>query len=623
MTDAFTQLGQFHFLRPWWLLILLVLPVLYWLGQRANQNSSSWSQVINPQLLKYLLDDQQQRAKKWPLMVFILGCVLCLVALAGPTWKKMPQPVHQLDDALVIVLDLSLSMQATDINPSRLIATRHKLIDLLKARQQGQTALVVYAGDAHIVSPLTDDNKTIINMVPALSPLIMPALGSRPATGIELANQALKHGGINSGRILLITDGITNRDVDNISEQLKAAGNQLSILVVGTEQGGPIPIPEQGFLRDKGKIVIAKTNSKPLQKLAQITNAPIARLSLSDADIKTLLPEKTFDLNKSTHQVEREMDQWHEQGPWLILLLLPLAALAFRRGWLLSLLFVVLIQPTPVEAAPSTETKPSLLANLWLTPDQQAAKAFAEKHYQAAREHFTEPQWQGSAAYRAGDFETAAERFAQSDSASAHYNRGNALAKMGQLGEAIKAYDEALRRDPNLADAKANKTLLEKLAKQQQSESQDSNDNSNDNSDANSDKSSDQNSEQSSDQKQDQPSQDQQQNKNDNQQPNTESEQSKPDQEPSEQEQADQASKDEAEQERAKSKAEQANNQQNEPIDSEAQQLSEEQQQALEQWLRRIPDDPGLLLKRKFNYQYQQNRQDNQYVPQQEDETLW
>jgi len=504
-------------------------------------------------------------------------------------------------------------MQATDLKPSRLISTQHKLTDLLKARQQGQTALVVYAGDAHIVSPLTDDTETIIAMVPALSPLIMPALGSRVTAGIELANQAFKNGGINKGRILLITDGIENKDIKTINEQLNSAGHQLSILVVGTADGGPIPIPEQGFLRDKDEIVIAQTDMPRLQQLAQITGAPIARLSLNDSDINSLLPNKAFDLNKTTHQVEREMDQWREEGPWLILLILPFAALAFRRGWLLSLVFVVLIQPAPVEAAAWSE----LSSNLWQTADQQAAKAFKEKDYETASGLFTSPGWQGSTAYRKGDFKAATKYFSQLDSASAHYNRGNALAQMGQFEDALKAYDEALKREPDLADAKANKKVIEELAKQQQQSSSQ-----NKNQQQQSSRNQQPQDQQSQGQDQESQSQNQQQSSEDNQseQQQKVSDQAEP--EPETESASEQAAK-EAEQQQAQSETEQSDTQQNEQAINQAQQLTEEEQQAMEQWLRRIPDDPSVLLKRKFNYQYQQNRQNNQFVPQQENEAIW
>lgn len=633
MTELLTALDQFHFLRPLWLLGLALLPVIYWFGKQSSEPYSNWSQAINPRLLKYLLDDAQQTAKAWPLALFITALAVCLVALAGPAWKKIPQPVHQSEDALVIVLDQSLSMLATDLKPSRQVTVKHKLIDLLKMRKEGQTALIVYAGDAHIVSPLTDDTRTIQSMIPALSPLIMPALGSRVEHGIALARQALKDGGINSGRILLVTDGIQAQDIERISEQLQSSQHQLSILTVGTADGGPIPIPEQGLLRDKGEIVIAGTGFSQLQQLAQRTGALIANLSLSDSDLNRLLPTGRFDLNKNTREVEREMDQWQEQGPWLLLLILPFAALAFRRGWLLSLCLAIGIQAPTTEAAEPANS--SWLNQLWETADQQAADAFAHQDYQTAGELFSDPQWQASAAYRSGDYKTAAQYFSQTDTAAAHYNRGNALAKLGQLEEASKAYDEALQRDPNLIDAKTNKKLIEALAKQQQNESSsDSQPSDSQPSDENQNQQDKQSKEQSPEQSSEQQKQNQspqqqgqKQNPDNGEQPGSKSngqqqeQQGKTEAAKDNEKAQSQQPKQSEQQDQANTENSHASNQQAASLPES--ELSEEQQQAMEQWLRRIPDDPSVLLKNKFNYQYQQNRQNNAFLPQQEDEVIW
>ena len=629
-------MAQFHFLRPFWLLGLLVLPLLFWLIHQTKQQPSSWHQNIQPQLLKHLLDDQQTPTQRWPFLLFIIGLGVTFIALAGPAWKKLPQPVHKPEDALVIVLDQSLSMLATDQKPSRLIAVRHKLTDLLKARRQGQTALIVYAGDAHTVSPLTDDSQTILSIIPALSPLIMPALGSRVESGIALAVDTLQQSGIDQGRILLITDGIEDNDIPLISKQLNKHHHKLSILSIGSADGGPIPISQQGLLRDKGEIVIATTDFSRLQQLAVATGALIAPLSLNDADLSRLLPAKGLALKKTSRQVDREVDQWQEEGPWLILLLLPVAALAFRRGWLLSLLLIITVQPQFAEANEG--------GSLWLNKDQQAVKAYNSEQYQRAQQIFQNPHWQASAAYRAGDYQAAAELFAQSDDAQAHYNRGNALAKMGQFEEAIKAYQQALTRNPNLNDAKFNQTLVKRLAEQQKqqqpSDAGEQKNNGEDTQQTEPEQQNQQNQEQEQSQQSQQRQQRQQRQQQSSEQQSRQAEQPSPSAENNGQQtskQPDDIDQDNANHEAGASTQEHA---QPEPAVEQEQEreenaadpqksqtlsdsLSAEEQQAIEQWLRRIPDDPGALLRRKFNYQYQINRQNNQYLPQQEDEPTW
>ncbi|WP_240554857.1 VWA domain-containing protein [Oceanicoccus sagamiensis] len=162
-------LDQFHFLRPEWLLAIIPATLLALFFWRQKSSAANWRGAINPQLLDHLIDGGSQRVARWPWLLLLLVWVTASIAMAGPTWTKLPQPIHKKQDALVIVLDLSLSMLAEDIKPSRLVRARHKILDILAQREEGLTALIAYSGDAHIVSPLTDDNPTIANLTPALA----------------------------------------------------------------------------------------------------------------------------------------------------------------------------------------------------------------------------------------------------------------------------------------------------------------------------------------------------------------------------------------------------------------------------------------------------------------------
>lgn len=647
MPEAIMQLTAFHFIRPYWLLALVLIPLLFRLAKNHRGRSSSWAQAIDQPLLAFLLEPSAGNGSRTPLRLAALAIALTALALAGPAWQKLPQPVHKSQDALVILLDLSLSMQANDIKPSRLVKARHKIIDILEQRKQGLTALVAYAGDAHIVAPLTDDTGTVAALVPALSPLIMPALGSRPGLALELAQQLLHDGGVNRGQILLVTDGITVADAERLAELHRKTPHHISILAVGTPEGGPIPLPEQGFLKDGLEIVIAKTELEPMQQLARDSGGRIAQLQMDDSDINYLLPEDMLEFNKASRLVEREFDQWQEQGPWLLLLLTPLVAFVFRRGWLFSLVFLVLLKPP---AAHALEWR-----DLWQTKEQQAAAAFAEGDHERAAQLFESDAWKGSAAYRAGDYQQAVDAFARQDSGEAHYNRGNALAKAGKLQEAVAAYGKALRLAPDLEDAQFNKQLVEQLLQNQQQnpqQNQDDNqqqDQNNQQQDQNNsqDRNQDNNPSQpqdgnqqpdgnpenspppqqdSSDPQQEQrdPSRNDNQNNEQESQPGAEEEQQQPTEQPQAQppESSDQQ-KQEPKQQPSPDREQSA--EQNQQLSSEQiqQQMSEEQRQATEQWLRRIPEDPGGLLRRKFNYQYRQRQLENQFQPQQEGEPIW
>ncbi len=593
-------LTQFHFLRPEWFWALIPSALFFALLWRLQQQNSNWMTTISAELLPHLLDEGSQQKRHHIVIIILFAWLITIIALAGPTWSKLPQPVHQREDALVIIMDLSLSLYATDLKPSRLIYAQRKLTDILHSRKEGQTALIVYSGDAHVVSPLTDDTATIIAMVPALAPNIMPSYGSNAIAGAETALKLMKDAGVAHARILLITDELLEKDLKPVASLFAGDNTDLAILGIGTKDGAPIPTREGGFLKDNnGGIVVAQLNTGTLQSLANKTGGRYILSSISDQDIKFLLPDTVFKGN--TRQIEREFDIWQEQGHWLVLLLLPIMLLSFRRGWLLSLFFAFSIVPDRAEAFEWQD--------LWQNKNQRGEKAFNKGDHQQAAELFKSQDWRASAQYRAGDYQAAAQSYGLNDNAQSNYNRGNALAKAGQIDPAIKAYERALELDPQMSDAIENKALLEQMKQEQESQDQDQQQNEDsEQSSQDEQNQSQQNSDQSKEKSEDQSSQEQQSDQNQQSQSD--------EQQNSEQDSEQQAQQSEDE------KRQQQENQDKDPTDAESEQQSQaqqseqepldtEQQQALEQWLRRVPDDPGGLLRRKFDYQYRQNMQKN------------
>ena len=184
-------LGDLHFLRPAWLVLLALLPLLLWAALRQAPSTSRWREVCDPELLVYLGYEPSRRgARRW-LVLLAVAWAIGSIAAAGPAFREQPQALFKRLDAQVVLFDLSNSMLASDLAPTRLEQARFKLIDLLDRVDEGQVALVAYAGEPFIVSPLTDDANTVRNMVNALDPSIMPAAGSEADEALELAGELL------------------------------------------------------------------------------------------------------------------------------------------------------------------------------------------------------------------------------------------------------------------------------------------------------------------------------------------------------------------------------------------------------------------------------------------------
>lgn len=595
------MLSDFHFLRPEFLWLFILLPILVVMLHRKARQSNSWLQVCDPKLVSHLLVGIESRASILPLILLIVVGSLIILALAGPAWQKLPQPVFQSAEARVYVLDLSRSMDATDIAPSRATRAKLKLIDFLRSHKEGQVGLIAFAGTPHIVSPLTDDSNTIISMVSSLTPEIMPVQGSKPASALQEAIDLLKQAGNPHGDIVLMTDGVDLDDVTPVARKMTSESYSLHVVGVGTAEGAPIPIGQGGFLKDNsGGIVIPKLDVAELKELALAGGGQYVTLSVDDRDVKKLSNTNMQNSIDKESDDMRQVDLWRDEGHWLLLAILPLAALAFRRGWLGVV--VLAITFAPVEESLAFEWD-----DLWLRKDQQAEKLLQQGNAEAAAKLFENKQWQGTAHYRQGDYEQAAQAFANGESLEAQYNYATALAKQGKFQEAIEIYDQVLEQKPDHEDAMFNRELLKKAQQQEQQQQQGS-----DGEQQNQDQ---QNSQSSQEQQGDSQQQGQQSQEN-QQQDGQQGEQQESNQ--GEQQQAQDAAQQEKNQAqqseeelRRQQEAEEGEQAERLRQQQETEQTSEEReaQQATEQWLRRIPDDPGGLMREKFYRESQRNRQ--------------
>ena len=573
-------IANFHFIRPEWLLALIPAIMIAVLLFKRYERSTAWADTIDRELMPFLLVQPPKKPSVNPLPILLLAWVLSILAAAGPTTQKMPQPILEREDALVIVLDLTWSMYASDVTPSRLINAKRKITDLLMARKEGTTGLIVFAGDAHAVSPLTDDNKTILALLSTLGPEMMPAPGSALAPALTLARSLFVSAGAATGRVLVITDEV--RDPQAALRAASALSNQypLSLMIVGTQSGAPIRLPQSmgdKFLKDtQGSLVIPAVNFDDISRFANTSGAAVTELNLLNDDLSVWL-EPPSRLDDSFRVVERDFDLWQELGPYLILILIPLAILGFRRGWLWGLAFIILMPADQAVAA-------DFWTDLWKTRDQQGASALELDAPETAATLFEDPAWRATAHYRNQDFEAAAQDFATSAGVENDYNRGNALARSGDLEGALATFDQVLASDPEHEDAAFNKALIEQLL-EQQSQEQDASDES-ESSEQNPQDGSQGEENQESDEQD--PSQDAQ-----SQQDSDSADASEPSAEEREQAAAEQAKEDQAQEGE-------------ETLQETDEALDPEEAQALEQWLKRVPDDPGGLLRRKFEQQFEE-----------------
>ena len=587
------MLADFHWLRPEWLWALPLIALMTLGLARRQLAPGSWHRIIDPALAPYVLSRTQIKRLNYRWWLILIGGLLVALALAGPSWNRVEQPVFRSEQAVVIALDLSRSMDAQDLTPSRLTRARLKILDILERRQSGQTALVVYSSNAFTVTPLTTDADTVAALVNSLSTDIMPSRGTYPVSAITKSQKLLEQAGAAFGEVLLITDGGTSPAAERAAKDLQRAGYSLSVLGVGTSGGAPIPRAGGGFVTDRsGNIVVPRIESTALRSLAAAGGGRFAALSADDSDIDILLSDPGQRSSASDESLAT--DQWQEEGPWLLLLLVPMAAMAFRRGLIMALAVFLLPVAEPAHAFEWQD--------LWLTKDQQAQRQLEEGKAMEAGELFEDPVWQAVAKYRSGEYGPSAAGFASQDDIENLYNLGNSLARLGEFETAIDAYEQVLEVEPNMDDALYNRDLLKDLLQQ----SQDS---------QGGEQGDQQNASESgggAQQSEGQSQSDQSGQEGASGDPGAEGESSVRDQENVNQDDLDAM---QAELERAAQEAQQQSGEGQEQqgmsqADAEAMRRAQEQRQAMEQWLRRIPNDPGGLLRRKFRYQYQRQGRD-------------
>jgi Ca-activated chloride channel family protein len=424
---------------------------------RNGNGRAALAKLADAALLPHLVRDAGVR-KRFALGLVALAWLLAVGALSAPAWQKIAAPLYVNGAARVVVLSLSDDMLAQDMQPDRMTRARFAVRDLLNGAGDARMALVAYAGAAFTVAPLTDDKNTILNLLQALKPDVMPVPGNDAAAGIRQGVELLQQAHAKGGEIVLVADTADDAAV----AQAKAAhanGVRVDVLGIGTREGAPVPKQGGGFASGSGGTLMARRDDAALDAVAAGGGGRYVALQADGTGASAF----GMPVGEAGHATRAERAQlWRDGGIWLLPVLLVLAALAFRRGWLLALAVFALPIGIPAAHAATWDS-------LWANRDQRALQALQHGNTAQARKLASTTGVRGAADYRAGDYAEAAKAFAQGDDARSQYNLGNALAKQGEYEKAVAAYRQALQRNPKMADARTNLDAVEDWLKKHQS----------------------------------------------------------------------------------------------------------------------------------------------------------
>lgn len=422
---------DFHFLRPWWLLGLIIPCLVYVFSYRQAAARSAWYKVCDKNLLDFLLVKSGDAKSGASSAAAAAAALFLVLALAGPSWIKKENPALSVENPVMILLNMSGEMWNKDVSPSRIERAKYVIKDLTKELKNTESGLIVYSKEPFMITPLSEDASIIDNMLAALQLNVMPQDGDRLDRAIDLAVSRMTGAGLQSGSLIVISSDVGERFDAALASAAAAADKGFSVNVINVS-------PKTG---DKLKMAAEKGGGVYLNYNQNLAGLVKKINDVTDKEIK---------------QSQNMQTVWEDGGWYLLWLPALLILLYFRRGALLALLFCLFSMGTAQ-------------ANWFLNDNQNALRNFKQQNYAEAAEQFKDVQWKASAAYKNGDYAAAYENFSKGNDATALYNQGNALAKSGKIAEAIKKYEEVLQKQPDFEDAEFN---LEYLKKQQQQQNQ-------------------------------------------------------------------------------------------------------------------------------------------------------
>jgi Ca-activated chloride channel family protein len=455
------NLSELHFSHPLWLWTLVIIPLiwaLFFLYYGGSKRFHQLEKFIDKHLIPYLLSASQQKKKKFWIQPLLWSFVwtMVVVALAGPRWSFTEISTFSRTQSLAILLDLSESMNAKDILPSRLARAKQKIEDLLNFSKGVKIGLVVFAADPHMIVPLTEDKETIRHLLPSLDTDLIYVQGSKLTPALEMGVTMLENEPCSSKAIVVISDGgFDDASALQTVKKIAEKGVAIHTIGVGSLNGAPLKNREGSVIKKNGSMIISKLEKDKFSEISKIGHGRYFNADHSD-EVSFIFQdlEKRSDVEEKTHKTQRF---WKEHFYLFVLPTLPFFLFWYRRGYIFSILLLSFI--------PSYSH-----ASLLLNQEQKANKAYELGDYKKANDLFQDPYKKGVASYRLGDYKTAEEMFRKSIrqevASSAAYNLGNSLALQNKLEEAITVYENLLEKWPDHKEARENLEIVKQIAQE-------------------------------------------------------------------------------------------------------------------------------------------------------------
>ncbi|WP_209833047.1 VWA domain-containing protein [Ruegeria sp. HKCCE3926] len=415
------DLTDFHFIRSYYLLLLIPILALWWRIRPRPMADTKLPSGIAPHLAEALLLGKEENRRIQPIDVALIIAALVTLAASGPTWSRAPNPLIADTAPLVIALKVTDSMESSDLAPSRLDRARFKISDLITERAGARTALIAYAGTPHRVAPLTEDANILRPLLEGLTPAVMPKDGDAAADALALAQSILEDSD-SPGAVLFVLDDLDPSQVTGLS----SSSSDIFVLTM---------------LPDGGRIA----------QLDNIPNASVVAFSDDDRDINQLMRRIQSAYTAALDEDDR-LD-WQDKGWILAWPAAVLSLLWFRKGWVIRWAVLVLI------ALPSSGARAEGWRDWFFTPDQQGQIAMNQKRFGDAAEMFEDPYHKGYAYLRDGQYEKASSVFSTLDTPEAAFAEGMARIKNREYRPAISAFETALERRPDWPEAQQNLDL--------------------------------------------------------------------------------------------------------------------------------------------------------------------